>query len=118
MIHFDRLHSIDANGNLFIIRTLDAQNQIFEWSIPKEVAAMLAISFQQVSKPHDASRPDAMIHSIGFQTIVADDMTPGIQIQISENLYLNLLMPNNQIDALLSCIQQLKGNTSFIGPTH
>jgi len=117
-IHFTRLHSVEALGNLFLVRTLDAANNVYEWTIPREVAVMLVGGFQQASARLEEKLPETMIHTRGFQPIVADDMTPGIQIQLSDQLYINLLMPGHQIDDLLACIRQLKTDTSFGGAAH
>jgi hypothetical protein len=117
-IHFNRLHSVEPLGDLFLVRALDAANNLYEWTVPREVAAMLVIALQQASTRLENKSLQTMIRTIGFQPIVADDMTPGIQIQLSDQLYLNLLMPGRQIDALLACIQQLKTDTSFGGASH
>jgi hypothetical protein len=117
-IHFDRLHSVEVEGDLFLVRTLDSQGLGYEWTIPREVAALLVIALREASTSLPDKDEGLLMEPIGFQAIVGPNMIPGIQIQLSDKLYLNLLMPRNQLAALRTSIAQLESNTPPKGPLH
>ena len=111
-IHFDRLHSVEVEGENFLIRTLDPRGLSYEWTIPINVATLLVLAIESASKAlPDNLTSGQMLQPLGFQAIVTENMMPGLQIAISDTLALTLILPGNALAGLKTAIAQLESST-------
>jgi hypothetical protein len=117
-IHFDRLHSVTTQGNHFLVRMLDPQGNRYEWTCPRELATLLVLELQQVAASLPETDQQQLISVTSISSFVGPGMVSGIQIQLAPQLYVNLLLPRKDLDALATVVAQLKSATTFGGPQH
>lgn len=116
-LNIDKLHSVTVENNRFLIRLLSGDQQ-YALTLNSTDAGLLATSILSESKHLPQSETHSMIHASGIQPIVGPDMNPGIEIKLSENLFLAILLGDDGLEALRACIDQLESGISPSGGVH
>ena len=109
-LDIDKLHSVKVENNRFLVK-LNSGNASYELTLGQSVAGLLAMSLLSEAKhlPEDAEK--TMIHSMGIQPIVGPHMNPGIELKLSDNLFLTILLGEDGLKGLHECVSQLESSS-------
>jgi len=116
-LNIDKLHSVTVENNRFLVKLMSDNTQ-YSFTLSPSDAALLVTAIQSESNNLPETEEKTMIHSMGIQPIVGPGMSPGIEIKLSENLFLAILLGDGGLVALRTCIDQLESGISPSGGVH
>ncbi len=105
-LNVDGLHSVSVENGLFLIRVI-SNNVLYEMTIDPTAAAILERKLHSESMRLPQNHSRKMVEKVGFQPIVGPNNTPGIEIVLTNELSIPILLGQAGVEALRACVAQI-----------
>jgi hypothetical protein len=105
-LNVDSLHSVAVERDRLVM-LLRVANQGYEVSLDRIAVSLLIPQLQMAATKLPAPDQKSMLIAMGFQPVRTDQGQLGIEVQLSEQLSIPLILGNAGLEALRACIDQL-----------
>lgn len=106
--HFDRLVSIDVDGERFRVKAIAPDNSQFEFTMARDLASMMVATLLGAAHRLPPTDRHRAIANIEIELLAGADGTQALAVALAPNLKMLLQLRPDQLTYLRACIERIE----------